>query len=104
MAAEEYTLGTPVWFEATFTSEDTGAPADPTAVQVRVWESNDAADDVQTFVYDTDAAVERTSVGVYRVRAVPTRAGRIYTSWTGEGAVEVSATEYAIINDSLVPS
>jgi hypothetical protein len=103
--AEQYTLGTAVWFEATFKSKDTGAVADPSEVTVRVWQDGDAAADVQTSTYDGGLGqVVREATGVYRLRTMPTKPGRVYAEFVGDGAVEAAAVEYAIIIDTGVPS
>lgn len=99
--AESYYLGTPVWFETTFTDRETEVVGDPATVTVDVWEEGDAT--ATRYTYGVDAAVIRQAAGVYRIKTTPSRPGRVYAYWRGAGAIDAAVLLYAIVLDDRVP-
>lgn len=67
-----------------------GADLDPTTIKFKLY-APDAT--VTTYVYGTDADIERTSTGDYYVDVTPTMAGRYHFRWVSTGTNQKSAIE-----------
>lgn len=67
-----------------------GADADPTTVTFKLYSPSG---DTTTYVYNTDAELQKGSVGDYFVDVTPTEAGRWFYRWISTGTNTASAIE-----------
>lgn len=90
MSADIYSVGDLIRITAEFRDAD-GVLADPTAVIFHYKAYNIGQ---TTLTYGTDAAVVRSSTGVYYVELSATHDGPWYYRVEGTGAVQAAAEDY----------
>lgn len=90
LTVNTYVMGAEPRLMATFVDSVTGLPMDPTGVTFVITEPTDPVT-VTTYVYGTDAQLERESEGVYFVDWPTTVEGEHCYSFTGTGVVRGKA-------------
>lgn len=98
MNTPQYMLPQDLSFVATFT-DDAGELVDPTTVRFRAIAPNRSVSD---YVYETDAAVEKTGTGVYKCK-ISFAANADAGAWTviPEGTGNVNTTPRPVLGNVL---
>lgn len=81
----ESTVRIPVNYE-----DASHADTDPDTVTFKLYSPSGV---VSTYVYGTDAEINRSSVGDYYIDVVPTESGRWFYRWVSTGTFKASAVE-----------
>ena len=92
--------GTTFPLRISFVDED-GEPVDPDTVTLKVM---NPCRTTTTYVYETDAELERESTGVYTINLVPDKAGRWHFRWitTGTGTALVQEDNFIVMASPFV--
>lgn len=92
--------GTTFPLRISFLDED-GEPVDPDTVTLKLKSPRHV---ITTYVFGTDAELERESTGVYTINVVPNRAGRWSFRWetTGSGTSIVQEDSFIVMASPFV--
>jgi hypothetical protein len=81
--------------------DDAGTLTDPTTVTVKTY---DPCGGEETYVYLTDAEIQKSSIGIYYADITPDSAGRWHYRWETTGPVFATEDSFSVLTSPFVDS